>query len=171
MGAVIPIVPLGFLSLTCHFRLPTRCRSPAGRRNGDGVGDVLVGGVSMPIDAVGVDLEQDGDAAPGGGRPRWPVPIADENDPVTRLARALLTVNDYYQAAPNRLNNLADLTARSSQVRLVAVSGRRVASGRNEQIQGASSGAGPVSANETVKRLTVPRRAALAIVVAGMGRV
>ncbi len=37
--------------------------------------------------------------------------IADENDPVTRLARALLTMNDYFQADPDRLNNLADLTA------------------------------------------------------------
>lgn len=37
--------------------------------------------------------------------------IAEENDPVTRLARALLTMNDYFQADPDRLNNLADLTA------------------------------------------------------------
>lgn len=37
--------------------------------------------------------------------------IADENDPVTRLARALLTLNDYFHTAPDRLNNLADLTA------------------------------------------------------------
>lgn len=37
--------------------------------------------------------------------------IADENDPVTRLARALLTMNDYFRADPDRLNNLADLTA------------------------------------------------------------
>jgi hypothetical protein len=37
--------------------------------------------------------------------------IADENDPVTRLARALLTMNDYFHADPDRLNNLADLTA------------------------------------------------------------
>jgi hypothetical protein len=36
---------------------------------------------------------------------------ADENDPVTRLVRALLTMNDYYQADPDRLKNLADLTA------------------------------------------------------------
>jgi hypothetical protein len=28
-------------------------------------GDALVGGVSLPVDAVGVDLEQDGDAVPG----------------------------------------------------------------------------------------------------------
>ena len=30
-----------------------------------GVGDALVGGVGLPVDAVGVDLEQDGDAVPG----------------------------------------------------------------------------------------------------------
>jgi hypothetical protein len=37
--------------------------------------------------------------------------IADENDPVTKLARALLTMNDYFQADPERLNHLANLTA------------------------------------------------------------
>jgi hypothetical protein len=37
--------------------------------------------------------------------------VADENDPVTRLARALLTMNDYFHADPDRLNYLADLTA------------------------------------------------------------
>jgi hypothetical protein len=37
--------------------------------------------------------------------------VADENDPVTRLARVLLTMNDYFHADPGRLNNLADLTA------------------------------------------------------------
>jgi hypothetical protein len=37
--------------------------------------------------------------------------IADENGQVTRLARALLTINDYFHADPGRLNNLADLTA------------------------------------------------------------
>ena len=31
----------------------------------EGVGDPLVGGVSLPVDAVGVDLQQDGDAVPG----------------------------------------------------------------------------------------------------------
>ena len=31
----------------------------------EGVGDALVGGVGLPVDAVGVDLEQDGDAVPG----------------------------------------------------------------------------------------------------------
>ena len=30
-----------------------------------GVGDALVGGISLPVDAVGVDLQQDGDAVPG----------------------------------------------------------------------------------------------------------
>jgi hypothetical protein len=31
----------------------------------EGVGDALVGGVGLPVDAVGVDLQQDGDAVPG----------------------------------------------------------------------------------------------------------
>jgi hypothetical protein len=31
----------------------------------EGVGDALVGGISLPVDAVGVDLEQYGDAVPG----------------------------------------------------------------------------------------------------------
>lgn len=37
--------------------------------------------------------------------------ICDENDPVNRLAQALLTMNDYYRKDPDRLNSLADLTA------------------------------------------------------------
>jgi hypothetical protein len=51
--------------------MPFRCRRPPLRQFGlgvlgtDGVGDALVvGGISLPVDAVGVDLEQDGDAAP-----------------------------------------------------------------------------------------------------------
>ena len=40
-----------------------------------GAGDALVGGVGLPVDAVGVDLEQDRDAVPGaGGRPRSRAP-------------------------------------------------------------------------------------------------
>ena len=31
----------------------------------EGVGDALVGGVGLAVDAVGLDLEQDGDAVPG----------------------------------------------------------------------------------------------------------
>ena len=31
----------------------------------EGVGDALVGGVGLPVDAVRVDLQQDGDAVPG----------------------------------------------------------------------------------------------------------
>jgi hypothetical protein len=31
----------------------------------EGVGDALVGGVGLSVDAVGIDLEQDGDAVPG----------------------------------------------------------------------------------------------------------
>ncbi len=34
-------------------------------RAGEGVADALVGGVGHAVDAVGVDLEQDGDAVPG----------------------------------------------------------------------------------------------------------
>ena len=37
----------------------------------EGVGDALVGGVGLSVDAVGVDLEQDGDWTPTGGRLRW----------------------------------------------------------------------------------------------------
>lgn len=37
--------------------------------------------------------------------------IADEDDPVTRLAQALLTLNKYYTADPGRLHNLADFMA------------------------------------------------------------
>jgi hypothetical protein len=64
-------VLLGVWLLTWHFRLPTRCRRRL-RRQGrararwcEGVGDALVGGISLPVDAVGVDLEQDRDAVPG----------------------------------------------------------------------------------------------------------
>ena len=31
----------------------------------EGVGDALVGGISLPVDAMRVDLEQNGDAVPG----------------------------------------------------------------------------------------------------------
>jgi hypothetical protein len=39
----------------------------------EGVGDALVGGISLPIDAVGVDLQQDRGAVPGppGDLGRW----------------------------------------------------------------------------------------------------
>jgi hypothetical protein len=37
--------------------------------------------------------------------------IADKNDPVTRLARALLTMNDYIHEDPERLATLANLAA------------------------------------------------------------
>ena len=54
----------------------SRCLPPAvisspgtgsglGLSGAEGVGDALVGGISLPIDAVGVDLQQDGDAVPG----------------------------------------------------------------------------------------------------------
>src|SRR5208337_2290813 len=48
----------------------------------EGVGDALVGGVGLAVDAVGVDLQQDGDAVPGaagdlgGGHPGVPAPKA-----------------------------------------------------------------------------------------------
>jgi hypothetical protein len=41
--------------------------------------------------------------------------IADENDPVTRLAQALLTINDHYHADPGKLYSLADLMAFAAQ--------------------------------------------------------
>lgn len=37
--------------------------------------------------------------------------IADENDPVTKLARALLTMNDYIHEDPRRLETLANVAA------------------------------------------------------------
>ena len=37
--------------------------------------------------------------------------IADENDPVTRLARALLTMNNYVHEDPGRLETLANIAA------------------------------------------------------------
>jgi hypothetical protein len=37
--------------------------------------------------------------------------IADENDPVTGLARALLTLNDYIHDDPERLKTLANIAA------------------------------------------------------------
>jgi len=37
--------------------------------------------------------------------------VADENDPVTRLARALLTMNNYIHEDPERLKTLADIAA------------------------------------------------------------
>ena len=37
--------------------------------------------------------------------------IADENDPVTKLARALLTMNDYIHENPGRLETLANIAA------------------------------------------------------------
>jgi hypothetical protein len=37
----------------------------------EGIGDALAGGIGLVVDAVSVDLEQDGDAVPGrGGRLR-----------------------------------------------------------------------------------------------------
>jgi hypothetical protein len=58
-------------SMTCHLRLPDHCRrrlhrqGPAPPRDAEGVGDPLVGSISLTIDAVCVDLQQDRDAMPG----------------------------------------------------------------------------------------------------------
>jgi hypothetical protein len=41
--------------------------------------------------------------------------IADENEPVTRLARALLTMNDYIHEDPERLETLANIAAFATQ--------------------------------------------------------
>jgi hypothetical protein len=53
------------------FRMPARCRRlgrfRARRLWCEGIGDALVGGVGLTVDAVGVDLEQDGDGVPGAG--------------------------------------------------------------------------------------------------------
>src|SRR3984957_14537537 len=51
--------------------MPARCRRLLHRRAGlalggaEGGGNALLGGVGLPVDAVGVDLEQDGDTVPG----------------------------------------------------------------------------------------------------------
>ena len=64
-------VLLGFWLLTWHFRMLARCRrlllagAGLGLGGAEGVGDALVGGVGLPVDAVGVDLQQDRDAVPG----------------------------------------------------------------------------------------------------------
>jgi hypothetical protein len=62
--------PPGFVPLTWHFRMPAHCRrlprhrvrTRAGVLGAEGVGDPLVRGVSLPVDAVRVDLQQDRDA-------------------------------------------------------------------------------------------------------------
>ena len=57
--------------LTWHFRLTARCRRRFHRRgrglpgDAEGVGNALVGGSGLAVNAVGVDLEQDRDAVPG----------------------------------------------------------------------------------------------------------
>jgi hypothetical protein len=56
--------PRGFLSLTWHFRMPAHCchlprrhaRTRLGVLNAEGVGDPFVRGISLPVDAVRVDL-------------------------------------------------------------------------------------------------------------------
>ena len=61
-----------FWPVTCHFSgclLAVAVFLAAGFGLGvlgaEGVGDALVGGVGLPVDAVRVDLQQDGDAVPG----------------------------------------------------------------------------------------------------------
>jgi len=51
----------------CHltFAVFPAARVGLGVLGAEGVGDALVGGISLPVDAVRVDLEQDGDAVPG----------------------------------------------------------------------------------------------------------
>ena len=70
-GAVTLTVPARIPALTCHFRMPARCRRCLVTRvflgvlGAEGLGDALVGGGGLAGDAVGVDLEQDRDAVPG----------------------------------------------------------------------------------------------------------
>jgi hypothetical protein len=48
---------------------------------------VLVGGVALAVDAVGIDLEQDHDAVPRhGGRPRWRAPRSSATATLPRAA-------------------------------------------------------------------------------------
>ena len=51
----------------CHltFAVFLAARVGLGVFGAEGVGDALVGGIGLPVDAVSVDLEQDGDAVPG----------------------------------------------------------------------------------------------------------
>jgi hypothetical protein len=51
--------------------------------------------------------------------------IADENDPMTRLARALLTMNDYIHEDPERLETLANIAAFALLAAVAARGGRR----------------------------------------------
>jgi hypothetical protein len=48
---------------------------------------------------------------PPPGRPACLPGEANENDPVTKLARALLTMNDYIREEPGRLETLANMVA------------------------------------------------------------
>ena len=65
--------PRGFVPLTWHFRTPAhvvislvaRLGPGLGVLGAEGVGDPLVSGISLAVDAVGVDLQQDRDTVPG----------------------------------------------------------------------------------------------------------
>ena len=50
---------------TCSLSPSPSSPGSSGVLGAEGVGDALVGGVVPPVDAVRVDLEQDGDAVPG----------------------------------------------------------------------------------------------------------
>jgi hypothetical protein len=60
-----------YLLAVAVFLVP---RSGLGVPGSEGIGDALVGGVGLPVDAVGVDLQQDGGARtrPGWSRARGP---------------------------------------------------------------------------------------------------
>jgi hypothetical protein len=59
-------VRLASWPLSWRFRMPARCRhlprDRADALSAEGGGDALVGGISLPADAAGVELRQDGDA-------------------------------------------------------------------------------------------------------------
>ena len=76
-----------FWPLTCGVQdafLLSLSSSPPGSDSGSlcrGVRDALVGGISLPVDAVRVDLQQDRDAAPNPG------PAADLGAGTPELSR------------------------------------------------------------------------------------
>ena len=71
MGCAFTALTCPFELLTCHFSgclLAVAVFVVGGGRGvlgAEGVGDAPVGGISLPVYAVGVDLQQDRDAVPG----------------------------------------------------------------------------------------------------------
>jgi hypothetical protein len=65
----------------------------------EGIGDALAGGISLPVDAVGVDLQQDRDVMPGcssewNQRPAFASSVPPVNDHPLDLVSALEDCED-----------------------------------------------------------------------------